>query len=292
VSETAAPDKRAARRAFERAADTYDKSAVLHREVGRRLLEHLDPVRIDPARIVDAGCGTGAHFHALGEKYPRAELIGIDFAPAMLRQARERSPWWRRALGAASPRRLVCADAERLPLAAASAQFVFSNLALQWCRAEAFFAEAARVLAADGLLMFSTFGPDTLKELRRAFAHADGAPHVHPFVDMHDLGDALVHAGFAEPVMEMEVITVEYTGVAALARDLKAVGATNALAARARGLMGRHRWDRVVREYESQRRGGTLPATYEVVYGHAWKAPPRRGADGRQVIDFPPRRAR
>lgn len=292
MRQAVALDKRAVRRSYERAAATYDPGAVLHREIGRRLGEHLDPIRIEPARIVDAGCGTGASFHLLGERYPRAEVIGIDIARPLLERARERSPWWRRALGAQSVRRLVCADAERLPLAGASTQLVFSNLALQWCDPAAFFAEASRVLATGGLFMFSTFGPDTLKELRQAFAQADAAPHVHGFIDMHDLGDALVHAGFADPVMEMEVITVEYASVEAIARDLKAVGAHNALTARAQGLMGRARWQRVVQGYEKHRRDGALPATYEVVYGHAWKAAPKRSADGRQVIDFRPRDAR
>jgi malonyl-CoA O-methyltransferase len=291
MREVAVPDKRAVRRSFERAAATYDRNAVLHREVAARLIEHLDPIKIAPARVVDLGCGTGGAFHALGERFPRAELIGIDIARPMLLRAADRSPWWRRAF-AAQPRRLVCADAERLPLASSSSQLLFSNLLLQWCAPEPVFAEAARVLAVGGLFMFSTFGPDTLAELRAAFAAADGAPHVHSFVDMHDLGDALVHAGFADPVMEMERITLEYSSVEAIARDLRSVGAGNALGARPRGLMGRARWKRAAGDYERHRHGGILPATYEVVYGHAWKTAPRRSADGRQVIDFRTREAR
>ncbi len=280
-----APDKRVARRSFERAAPSYDAAAILHREIGKRLLEHLDPMRIGPARILDLGCGTGASFDSLAKRFPRAELVGLDLAHAMLREARRRTSWWRRALRSQSPR-LVCADAERLPLAAGSIDFIFSNLALQWCRAEALFAEAARALSTGGLFLFASFGPDTLKELRAAFAAADGARHVHAFPDMHDLGDALVHAGFADPVMEMEVLKVEYASVAALAGDLKAVGARNALAGRPRGLSGARGWKRMVERYEAQRRDGALPATYEVIYGHAWRVAPKRTADGRQVIDF------
>ena len=186
---------------------------------------------------------------------------------------------------------LACADAERLPLAAGSLDLVFSNLALQWCRPEAVFSEAARVLRPGGLLIFSTFGPDTLKELRGAFAAADGHAHVNTFIDMHDLGDALVHAGFADPVMDMEMITLEYACVEAVARDLKAIGARNSLPGRPRGLSGRGRWRQVIAAYEKDRRNGVLPASYEVVYGHAWKTAPRRLADGRQVIDFRPRSA-
>jgi len=207
----------------------------------------------------------------------------------MLRQAASRVPAWRRLLGARRPA-LVCADIERLPLATGCAQLAFSNLALQWCKAENAFAEVARVLEPGGLFLFSTFGPDTLKELRAAFAAADRHDHVNSFVDMHDLGDALVAAGLADPVMEMEMITLEYASVEAVARDLKAIGAGNALPDRPRGLSGRGRWRQVAESYERHRRDGVLPASWEVIYGHAWKVAPKRLADGRQVIDFQQRR--
>jgi malonyl-CoA O-methyltransferase len=290
MPDAARPEKRLVRRSFERAAHGYDRAAVLQREVGERLLAHLDPITIDPARMIDLGSGTGHFFEALRKRYPRAELVGVDFALGMLEIARARGSWWRRAFG--SPVRLVCADAERLPLAGTSSQLVFSNLALQWCRYEAVFAEASRVLAPGGLLLFSTFGPDTLKELRAAFRAVDAHQHVNHFVDMHDLGDALVGAGFADPVMEMETLTLEYASVEAIARDLKAIGAHNVLPGRPRGLSGRGRWKKMAERYESLRRGGALPATFEVVYGHAWKVAPKRTADGRQVIDFHPRGAR
>jgi malonyl-CoA O-methyltransferase len=291
LAEPTIPDKRAVRRSFERAAATYDQNSVLQCEIGIRLMKHLDPIRIEPDRIVDLGCGTGMFFKPLSERYPKAQVVGIDIARPMLEIAAKRAPWLKRTLGLAHER-LVCADAERLPLASASVPFVFSNLALQWTRAEAVFAETARVLSTGGLFLFSTFGPDTLKELRAAFAGVDGYEHVNRFVDMHDLGDALVHAGFVDPVMEMETITLEYSCVEAVARDLKAIGARNSLPGRPRGLAGRGRWRDVVERYEAHRRNGALPATYEVVYGHAWKAQPRRIADGRQVIGFQPRSAR
>jgi malonyl-CoA O-methyltransferase len=280
----AAPDKRAARRSFARAAAGYDAHAVLQREVGKRLLEHLDPIRLDPARVLDLGCGTGALFAGLRERFPRARLLGIDAALPMLVAARGRTPWWR-ALAGGAPL-AACADAEHLPLAHGCAQLVFSNLMLQWCDALSTFREAARVLEVGGLLLFSTYGPDTLKELRAAFAAADRAGHVNTFVDMHDLGDALVAAGFADPVMEMETITLEYANVEALARDLKSGGGHNVLPDRPRSLGGRSAWRRMVERYETRRRGDALPATFEVVYGHAWKTAPRRIADGRQVIGF------
>ena len=290
MAELALPDKRHVRRSFERAARGYDEAAVLQREIGERLLAHLDPIRLEPRRVVDVGCGTGAQLGALRTRFPQAALLGLDLAPAMLQRSRERLPWWRRALGAGPA--LVCADAERLPLAAASVELVFSNLTLQWCRHTAVFDEASRVLATGGLLLFSTFGPDTLKELRAAFAGVDDRAHVNAFVDMHDLGDALVASGFADPVMEMETITVEYRDVKAVARDLKAIGAHNVLPGRPRGLSGRGRWKRMEERYEAARRDGVLPATFEVIYGHAWKVAARRTADGRHVVDFHPRGSR
>ena len=291
MPEASFPDKRAVRRSFERAARSYDRNSVLQCEVGLRLLKHLDPIRIDPAIVVDLGCGTGAFFDPLRERFPRATMVGVDIARPMLELAAKRTPWIARALGRRGPR-LVCGDAERLPLAAGSVPFIFSNLALQWTRPELVFAEAARALSTGGLFLFSTFGPDTLKELRAAFAGVDGHAHVNRFIDMHDLGDALVHAGFADPVMEMEVLTLEYACVEKVARDLKAIGAHNSLPERPRGLSGRGRWRAVIERYEKERRNGVLPATYEVIYGHAWKAAPKRAADGRQVIDFPPRTKR
>ena len=288
MAEPALPERQAVRRSFERAAGGYDEAAHLQREIGTRLLAHLDPMRVEPRTILDLGCGTGSTFAALRKRFPSASLLGLDLSLNMLKVARARTPWWQRAMGkAAAP--LVCADAERIPLAARSAQLVFSNLALQWCRPESVFEETARVLAEGGLLLFSTFGPDTLKELRAAFAAVDRESHVNTFPDMHDLGDALVHAGYADPVMEMEILTVEYASVEAVARDLKAVGAHNVLPGRPRGLSGRRRWNAMVENYERFRRAGAYPATYEVVYGHAWKAAARRTADGRQVIDFRPR---
>ena len=283
--EAALPMKRDVRRAFERAARTYDEAAVLQREVGARLLEHLDPIRIEPRRVLDLGCGTGESLAALQRRYARASVIGLDLAHAMLVRAAARTPWWRRTLGRPGAS-LVCADAESLPLAPASIDLVFSNLALQWCDPGRVFAQCARILAPQGLFLFSTFGPDTLAELRAAFASTGGGAHVNTFIDMHDLGDALVASGFADPVMEMEVLTLEYADVSAVARDLKALGAVNALPGRARGLSGRGRWRRMTEAYERFRRNGALPATFEVVYGHAWKVPPKRLPDGRQVIGF------
>src|SRR5574340_1253223 len=210
--------------------------------------------------------------------------ISLDIASGMLLAARSRSGWWRKLFGGAQPMQ-VCADIEALPLATNSVEMVWSNLAVQWCNdLPAAFAGLHRALKADGLLMFSTFGPDTLKELRQAFSGVDSHNHLNRFADMHDIGDMLVHAGFAEPVMDMEYLTLTYDDVRGVLHDLKRIGAHNATAGRGHGLMGKNAWARLVESYERLRRDGKLPATYEVVYGHAWKPQPRTTGDGAAIV--------
>ena len=294
-------DTKCVRRQFERAAATYDAAAVLHREVGRRMAERLGLIKLQPARILDAGCGTGEALAELTARYPEATIFGLDIAFGMVAAARRRAAALQEPSGDAraewlDPRApspaaycFVCADAARLPLAAGSVELVWSNLALQWIdRPLAAFGEFLRALRVGGLLMFTTLGPDTLKELRAAFAGVDAATHVGRFVDMHDLGDALVEAGFADPVMDMETITLTYADAPSMMRELKALGAHNATVGRPRGLMGRGRWQRALAALERFRREGRLPATYEVVYGHAWKPEPRFAADGSAIVRFEP----
>jgi malonyl-CoA O-methyltransferase len=280
-------DVAAARRRFERAAASYGEVAVLAREVERRMGERLEYIRNDPACVLDAGCGPGAGLSLLRRRYPKATLVGLDIAPTMVRSARQAPTMIDRARSylAGAARSHVCADLARLPLAAGSMGMVWSNLALAWAaHPPAALAEFARVLQAQGLLMFSTYGPDTLKELRRAFANADGYPHVHRFIDMHDLGDMLVAAGFADPVMDMEFVTLSYAGVAALARDLRLSGQSNVHPGRRRGLMAPGAWNRMASGYEELRRDQRLPATFEIVYGHAWRGEPRARQDGPQPV--------
>jgi len=287
-------DARAVRRSFARAAATYDSAAVLQREIGARMAERLDVVRIAPTAILDAGCGTGDALPVLAQRYPAAQRIALDVAHAMLALARERHAAHRSALArvTAAFRRpeadaswFVCADIAALPLASRSVDLVWSNLALQWVNdVPRVLAEWRRVLKVGGLAMFATFGPDTLQEIRKAFARADGHTHVNRFIDMHDLGDMLVEAGFADPVMDMEKITLTYPDPAAMLRELKQLGATNATRGRPHGLMGRGRWMRMLRVLEAMRTDGTLPATFEVVYGHAWKGEPRRTAEGHPIV--------
>ncbi|HLP98866.1 MAG TPA: malonyl-ACP O-methyltransferase BioC [Sideroxyarcus sp.] len=277
-------DKRQVRRAFSRAAKDYDAAAVMQREVCTRMLEKLDYIKLQPASLLDVGSGTGWGTRQLAERYPKAELIALDIAIGMLQQARGTSGWWQK-LFAGRRENFLCADVEALPLAPASVDMVWSNLALQWCNdLPATFVELQRVLKTDGLLMFSSFGVDTLHELRAAFHGVDEHNHLNRFADMHDIGDMLVAAGFADPVMEMERITLTYDDVRAVMQDLKSIGAHNATAGRSSGMMGKAAWRRIMDNYEKSRRDGKLPATFEIIYGHAWKPAPKATADGRSII--------
>jgi len=277
-------DKKQVRRAFSRAARDYDAAAVLQREVCVRMLEKLDIIKLQPARVLDVGSGTGWGTRQLGGRYPKADVTALDIAIGMLQHARGTSSWWQK-LFAAQRESYLCADVEALPLVSGSVDMVWSNLALQWCNdLPATFVELRRVLKVDGLLMFSSFGVDTLQELRIAFDGVDGHNHVNRFADMHDIGDMLVAAGFADPVMEMERLTLTYDDVRAVMQDLKSIGAHNATGGRAQGMMGKAAWQRVTENYEKLRRDGKLPATFEIIYGHAWNPAPRATADGRAII--------
>jgi malonyl-CoA O-methyltransferase len=260
------------RRAFERASQSYDRAAVLQTEVRARLLARLQYLKLEPAPqiILDAGCGTGHGARELKKRFPRARVLALDIATGMLREAGRNQGWWRRF-------DRVCADAERMPLADASVDLIFSNLMLQWCaEPDAVFHEFKRVLKPRGLFTFSTLGPDTLMELRAAWAAVDERTHVSRFLDMHDIGDALVRARLAEPVLDVERFTLTYDTAIALMHDLKAIGAQNATAGRPTGLTGRAAFAAVTQAYERFRSEGRLPATYEVVLGQAWGAIPRQ----------------
>jgi malonyl-CoA O-methyltransferase len=257
-------DRRQLRAAFELAARGYDAAAGLQREIGTRLQERLELTTLKPKHILDLGCGTGSQLKALSRRYPSAQVLGADLALNMLIAARRNQGWFNR-----EP--LVCADALGLPFPATCFDLIYSSLMLQWCDdLEQVFRELRRVLRPHGLLLFSTFGPDTLKELRTAWRQVDEFNHVNRFIDMHDIGDALIRAGFVEPVMDMEHITVTYVDVQILMRDLKSIGAHNVTRGRARGLNGRGRLNKLTQAYEHFRCNGRLPATFEVVYGTVW----------------------
>ncbi|MBL8522620.1 MAG: malonyl-ACP O-methyltransferase BioC [Betaproteobacteria bacterium] len=285
------PAKREVRQSFGASATTYDEHAFLQREIGDRLFERLQYIKLIPERVLDIGSGTGYATQKLRERFPESSLIALDIAPDMLGYARDKATstsLLKRLFGKQHDRDYVCADAEALPLASESIDLALSNLAMQWTDPERVAKEAVRVLKPQGLFMFTTFGPDTLKELRAAFKAIDDAPHVNTFPDMHDIGDILVHAGFADPVMDQETITLTYDELKPLLRELKGIGAHNVMPGRATGLMGRQRWQRMVDAYERFRKDGRLPATYEVVYGHAWKPEfgKRKTIDGQQQIDL------
>ena len=271
------------RRSFGRSARSYDAAAILQQRVRDELLERLDLVRLEPAVVLDLGAGTGQASRALQRRYRSSRVVALDLAEGMLREAGRQRSLWRR-FGR------VCGNAAALPLRDASVDIVFSSLMLQWCNdPDAVFRECRRVLRPGGLLTFTTFGPDTLTELRQAWAAADGHTHVNRFLDMHDLGDALVRSGLAEPVMDVERYTLTYTDAGELMRDLKAIGARNANAGRPRGLTGKGALAAMTEAYESRRRDGRLPATYEVVYGQAWCAgdsPPGTRTPGEIRVPF------
>jgi malonyl-CoA O-methyltransferase len=295
-------DKRSLRASFERAASSYDEAAVLQRAIADRMLERLDVVRLTPSSVLDIGSGTGYVAHALMHRYPRARLHAADLAHAMVRRARARTRLRRpllripalAALGLPVHRwfssniDFVCADLERLPFAAGAFDMIVSNLTLQWCDPVAVFAECRRVLRPGGLFMFTTFGPDTLTELRAAWHAVDERPHVHGFLDMHDLGDSLVRTGFAEPVMDVERFTLTYADVLGVLRDLKRLGAHNAARTRPRGLTGKASFRRFKQAYEAMRADGRIPATYEAVYGLAWAPEGRDEGRGARSEEWRP----
>jgi malonyl-CoA O-methyltransferase len=250
----------AIRTSFERASASYEATAVLQARVATELLNRLEPFNFKPAVVVDLGAGTGRLTGELKRHYGRALVVAVDLALGMLHEARHHQRLFRRF-------ERVCADAMRLPFATASVDVLVSNLMLQWCQPpDTVFAEIRRVLKPSGFLAFSTFGPDTLRELRQSWATADGVDgtfnHVNHFTDMHEVGDAVVRAGLAEPVLDVERIQLTYPDTLTLMRDLKAIGAHNVTAGRPRGLTGRSRVQRMQAAYETFRHEGRLPATY------------------------------
>jgi malonyl-CoA O-methyltransferase len=297
-------DSRRIRHIFDRRAASFDDVAFLPREIAARMRERLEYIKVAPVRVLDAGCGVGADLPGLRERFADASVIGLDLSAAMLDRANqaetaesEANAGWRRflpatlgkAFGARGPQ-LAQGDFAELPFAGSTFEMLWSNLALQWhARPDLVFPEWARVLKVNGLLMFSSLGPDTLKELSGAYAQAEKslglAPRRHTieFVDMHDLGDMLVESGFEIPVMDQEVLTITYKSPESLLKDVRGWGAfpldTGAQQ------HGRKWRDALHAALESRRReDGTIPLTFEVIYGHAWKAVPRMTAEGHGII--------
>lgn len=293
-------DQQHIRHAFSRAASGYDAAAALQREVGERLLESLDYLALrkdedakrEPQVVLDVGCGPAHAAAAMKKRWPRAQVVALDLAMPMLQLSKQQAGWWKSALNRDVVR--VNADAGALPFADGSVDVLYSNLCLQWVEdLTAVFAGFRRVLKPGGMLLCSTFGPETLQELREAFAIADERPHVSPFASIAQFGDALMHAGFRDPVLDRDRFALGYADLPALMRELRALGATNALHSRRHTLTGRARFAAAAQAYEPLRDAdGKLPGTWEVVYAHAWAppagAPIRGGRDGGdEVVSVP-----
>lgn len=277
---------------FSQAAPSYDEAAILQKTVAERIDERLALTTLQPQVVVDVGAGTGLLTEKVIQRYPQARHLAVDLSLPMLQRARERFTvpcfrWLPQSLAHKTLATVINADAYAVPLKDQSVDLIVSNLMLQWCDdLDSVFQEFRRLLKPDGLLIFTTFGPDTLKELKQAWENADQtSPHVNQFVDMHDIGDALIRNGFGQPVMDTEHFTLTYDQPMGVLRDLKAIGATNATLNRNSGLMGKHRFQAMLNAYDAlrdpNRHDGKVPATYEVVHGHAWAAPEKIKGPGR-----------
>ncbi|AUT58388.1 methyltransferase domain-containing protein [Paraburkholderia terrae] len=303
-TETGRPayDSRRLRKIFDRRAATFNDVAFLPREIAQRMRERLDYIKVNPAQVLDAGCGAGDDLPALRERFPEAPVFGTDLSRAMLARAVQHDATdtsWRRflpaslgkALGSRGPR-FAQADFSALPFASGAFEFIWSNLALHWhSRPDLVFPEWQRVLKVNGLLMFSTLGPDTLKELRGAYAEIEAAhgvnthKHVIDFVDMHDLGDMLVESGFEIPVMDQETLTITYKSPESLLADVRRWGAYPFRREASPGVASRRMQKALLAALEARRRAdGTIPLTFEVIYGHAWKAVPRMTPEGHGIV--------
>lgn len=276
-------DRYAMRSAFEKAAASYDAAAVLQQEVANRLVDRMEFMAMKPVSILDAGSGTGFVSQLLTERFPKAKITALDLAFNMLKQAKSKRSFkqrWNKKFN------YVNAEVENLPFADASVELIISGLTLQWCQdLPKVFKEFRRVLAPGGLLLFSSFGPDTLRELRQSWAEVDDLAHVNAFVDMHEVGDALMQSGFADPVMDMEMLTVTYSDVKTVMRDLKQIGAHNVMQGRSHNVTGKNKLQQMIQAYEQFRVDGLVPVSHEIVYGHAWVADEQK-QDSAVVVPF------
>jgi malonyl-CoA O-methyltransferase len=292
MSSPEALDSVRVRSQFDAAASTYSEAAVVQREAGNRLLERFDVMRLAPSIVLDVGCGAAIHTPALVARFPAAQIIAVDQSTAMLAKVAPPKIGFMQSVRerfTPTPRAWpLSADMSRLPIKAGTVDVLWSNFSLQWANdIPALFVEWNRALKTDGVLMFAAPGPDTLIELRRALASVESSEkkRAHSFVDLHDLGDMLIHVGFADPVMDMEVITLEYATPEALWRDLKNQGAMSAIKNRPRGLMTPRKRDAINRALELQRAAnGMIRMSVEVVYGHAWKVPAKKTAEGHGIV--------
>lgn len=252
-------------KSFNQHANTYEQAAIVQQEIGRRLFERLDYLKINPRYVLDLGCGTGVLTAQLKKKYPKALVVGMDLAAVMLVQAKNKQRFWRK-----WP--LVNADMSALPFGDGLFDLVFANQVVHWSDSmDKVFRDVSRVMRQDACFMFSTLGPDTFIELKQAWSSADAYGHANVFVDMHLIGDALLHERFLDPVVDMEYLTVNYSSFSQLITSLRKQGVRNINAQRNKGLTGKAAWQKMERAYQAQCVQEKYPLTYEVVYGHAWK---------------------
>ena len=264
---------------FSKYAAEYEAFAKVQHEIGLRLLERLSYLKIAPKRILDLGCGPGVFSRELSLLYPKAHVVGLDIAPAMLALADKKQGWrhkWS----------LVAADMKNMPFATGMFDLVFANQVIHWGGPLAgVFRELNRVMNVNGCFMFTTLGPDTFKELRASWASVNSFAHVNEFIDMHDVGDSLLAEYFLDPVMDMELLAVHYESIAKLVRALKKQGVKNINPQRNQGLTGKASWQQFENNYQSlQTENGKFPLSYEVVYGHAWKGEKRKTERGVETL--------
>lgn len=257
--------------AFNKQAIEYELAAKVQQEIGVRLLERLQYLNIKPQRILDLGCGPGFFSHELTLRYPQAQIVGLDLAQAMLVQAKKKQSWRRKWS-------LVAADMQNMPFATGTFDLVFANQVIHWGKSLAqVFRELNRIIAVNGCLMFTTLGPDTFMELKKAWLGVNPYAHVNEFADMHDVGDCLMAERFLEPVVDMELLAVHYATLPKLLKALKAQGVKNINPQRNQGLTGKTAWRQFEHNYSAMQTDlGKYPLTYEVVYGHAWKGGQRK----------------
>ena len=255
------------RAAFDRASESYDNYSVLQRIAADRLIESLDQIKIKPTKILDLGSGTGYGAKIFHKRYRNAQIFQVDIAEKMLKTSKKKSPLF------FSKDHFICADANKLPFIDKHFDLIFCGSTIQWCNdLDIVFDEVERTLKQDGMFLFSSFGPDSLIELRDCWSYVDDFVHVNAFVDMHDIGDALVRNRLTSPVLNTEKIILTYDDCRQLMYELKYIGANNVNSGRRKTLTGKNRLKKVFEHYETYRENKKLPATYEVIYGHAWKS--------------------
>ncbi|MDI9819093.1 MULTISPECIES: malonyl-ACP O-methyltransferase BioC [unclassified Legionella] len=262
---------------FNKHAAEYEQAAKVQHEIGERLFERLYYLKIKPRYVLDLGCGTGLFISKLKKLYPQAEVVGVDLACAMLREAKKKQGWRRK-----WP--LINADMGQLPFPSGLFDLIFTNQVVHWSSMESVFREINRVMNRQGCLMFSTLGPDTFKELKQAWLEADHYAHTNEFMDMHDIGDCLLREYFIDPVVDMEILAVHYSDLKQLLISLKAQGVRNINRKRNEGLTGKQSWQAFEKAYQTLCTNDKYPLTYEVIYGHAWKGEQQRLEQGIETL--------